>query len=63
MFEAAVGCGYTHPFTNDTVVSKLRNTLHIAIRFLAKLSLCPALTLFSRVVVLAGVLSRKSCKN
>lgn len=57
MFEAAVGCGYAYPFTNDTVVSKLRNTLHMAIRYLEKLSLCPALTFFSRVVVLAGVLS------
>lgn len=57
MFEAAVACGYTYPFTNDTVVSKLRNTLHIAIRYLAKLSLHPALTFFSRVVVLAEVLS------
>ena len=57
MFEAAVGCGSTYPFTNDTVVSKLRNTLHIAIRYLAKLSLCSALTFFSRVVVLAGVVS------
>lgn len=56
MFEAAVGCGCTYPFTNDTVVSKLRNSLHIAIRYL-KLSLCPALTLFSLVVVLVGVVS------
>lgn len=51
MLEAAVGCGCTYPFTN-----KLRNTLHIAIRYL-KLSLCPALTFFSLVVVLVGVVS------
>lgn len=57
MFEAAVGCGYTYPFTNDIVVSKLRNTLYIAIRYLAKLSVYPSLTFFSRVAVLAGVLS------
>ena len=30
MFEAAVGCGCTYPFTNDTVVSRTKK--HLAYR-------------------------------
>ena len=41
MFEAAVGCGCTYPVTNDTVVSKLRNSLHIAIRYFSEAQSLP----------------------